>query len=362
MKNINRIMLGLCALPIIACSPKTETGDAFYTMKNKAGMEVTVTNFGGRITSVVVPDRDGVKRDVVLGFDKVEDYYPQNNMSDFGASIGRYANRIAGAKISIDGTEYTLSANDHGNCLHGGFTGWQYQPYKVVEADASHVKLQIVSPDGDNGFPGEVTACVTYTLTEDNRIDIAYSATTTAPTVINMTNHSYFNLSGDPTRSIVDDQLQINASEFTPINRVSIPLGENASVEGTPMDFRTMHRIGDRIGETDYEQILNGNGYDHNWVLDTKCDESLVAATLYCEQTGIAMDVYTDEPGIQIYSGNFLNGTVVGKGGISYNKRAAICLETQHYPDSPNHPEWPSVVLRPGETYTSHCVYAFYIK
>ncbi len=362
MKNINRILLGLCALPILACSHKSGDGNAFYVLKNDAGMQVSVTNFGGRITSVIVPDRDGVGRDVVLGFDRVEDYYPENNRTDFGASIGRYANRIAGAKFSLDGVEYSLSANDNGNCLHGGATGWQYQPYKVVEADASHIRLKMVSPDGDNGFPGEVTAYVTYTLTADNRIDIAYSATASAPTVINMTNHSYFNLSGDPGRSIVDDRLYINASEFTPIDSVSIPLGENISVEGTPMDFRTMHRIGDRIGETDYEQIRNGSGYDHNWVLDTRGDDSVVAATLYCEKTGIAMDVYTDEPGVQVYTGNFLNGSVLGKGRIIYNYRAGICLETQHYPDSPNRPEWPSVVLRPGETYSSHCVYAFYVK
>ncbi len=362
MKHLNRILLGLCALPIIACSPKTETGDAFYTMKNDAGMEVTVTSFGGRITSILVPDRDGVKRDVVLGFDKVEDYYPENHQTDFGASIGRYANRIAGAKFSLDGAEYTLSANDHGNCLHGGASGWQYQSYKVLEADGSHIRLQIVSPDGDNGFPGEVTACVTYTLTPDNRIDIAYSAVTTAPTVINMTNHSYFNLSGDPSRSIVEDQLCINASEYTPIDKLSIPLGENIPVEGTPMDFRTLRRIGDRIGETGYEQIVNGSGYDHNWVLDTAGDDSKVAATLYCEQTGIALDVYTDEPGVQVYTGNFLDGSITGKAGKVYGRRAGICLETQHYPDSPNRPDWPSAVLRPGETYTSHCVYSFYIK
>lgn len=362
MKDIHRILLGLCALPILACSPGTEKGDTFHILKNDAGMQVTVTNFGGRISSVTVPDRDGVKRDVVLGFDKVEDYYPENHLTDFGATIGRYANRIAGAKFTLDGTEYSLSANDNGNCLHGGATGWQYQRYDVVEADDSHIKLRIVSPDGDNGFPGEVTAYVTYTLTEDNRIDIAYSATTTAPTVINMTNHSYFNLSGDPSRSIVDDRLYINASAFTPIDTLSIPLEEGIPVEGTPMDFRTMRRIGDRIGETGYEQIRNGSGYDHNWVLDTGGDISVVAATVYCEQTGIAMDVYTDEPGVQVYTGNFLNGSIVGKGGVSYGRRAGICLETQHYPDSPNRPGWPSVVLRPGETYTGRCVYAFYIK
>ena len=363
MNNIYKLMLlGLFALPLAACSSGEPQGDAFYTMKNKNGMEATVTNFGGRITSVLVPDRDGVKRDVVLGFDKVEDYYPENHQSDFGASIGRYANRIAGGKFTLDGKEYDLPKNNFKNCLHGGPTGWQYQPYKVVEADGAHVKLRLDSPDGDNGFPGAVTAFVTFTLTDDNKIDISYSATTTAPTVINMTNHSYFNLSGDPARSIVDDSLYVNASEFTPIDRFSIPLGENVTVKGTPMDFTSMHRIGDRINDTSDEQIRNGSGYDHNWVLDTKGDVSKVAATLYCPLTGIAMDVYTDEPGVQVYTGNFLDGSITGKGGVTYQKRAAICLETQHYPDSPNRPQWPSTVLRPGETYSSRCVYAFYIR
>ncbi len=362
MKNIYKLSLGLCALSLAACSGAEKQADALYTMRNKAGMEVTVTNFGGRITSVLVPDRDGVKRDVVLGFDKVEDYYPENHKSDFGASIGRYANRIAGAKFTLDGKEFELSRNDSRNCLHGGATGWQYQPYKLVEADESHVKLRIDSPDGDNGFPGDVTAFVTFTLTEDNKIDISYSATTDAPTVINMTNHSYFNLSGDPSRSIVEDYLYINASEFTPIDNFSIPLGDNVPVKGTPMDFTTMHRIGERIGDTADEQLRNGSGYDHNWVLDTAGDISKVAATLYCEKTGIAMDVYTDEPGVQVYTGYFLNGSITGKGGVTYDKRAAICLETQHYPDSPNRPQFPSAVLRPGETYTSRCIYSFYVK
>ena len=362
MKNIYKLLLGLCALPLAACSHTEEQGDAFYTMKNKAGMEVTVTKFGGRITSIIVPDRDGVKHDVVLGFDKVEDYYPENHQSDFGASIGRYANRIADAKFTLDGKEYDLPKNNFKKCLHGGPTGWQYKPYKVVEADAGHVKMRLDSPDGDNGFPGAVTAFVTFTLTEDNKVDISYSATTTAPTVINMTNHSYFNLSGDPSRSIVEDSLYVNASEYTPIDRFSIPLGENVPVKGTPMDFTTMHKIGDRINDTSDEQIRNGSGYDHNWVLDTKGDVSKVAASLYCPLTGIAMDVYTNEPGIQVYTGNFLDGSIKGKGGVTYQKRAAICLETQHYPDSPNRPQWPSTVLRPGETYSSRCIYAFYTR
>ena len=361
MKTFKAFMLGLCAVTLVSCNVQKEAENTFYTLSNENGMEVTVTNFGGRITSIVLPDRDGKPVNVVLGFDKVEDYYPENNKSDFGASIGRYANRIAAAKIDIDGTQYALSANDHGNCLHGGESGWQYQSYRVVEADASHIRLEMVSPDGDNGFPGQVTAYVTYTLMADNQIDIAYSATTDAPTVINMTNHSYFNLSGDPTRSIVDDELYINASKFTPIDTLSIPDSENRDAEGTPFDFRQMHRIGDNI-DADCEQIAHGRGYDHNWVLDTAGDAGEIAATLYSPASGIGLNVYTDEPGIQVYTGNFLDGSVTGKGGIAYNHRTAICLETQHYPDSPHHPEWPSVILRPGETYTSHCIFEFFIK
>ena len=335
---------------------------ALYTMTNANGMEVCVTNFGGRIVSIALADKDGVVRDVVLGFDKVSDYFPENNQTDFGASIGRYANRINQGKITLDGVEYQLPQNNFGHCLHGGPTGWQYQVYECVEADAKHVKLLRVSPDGDNNFPGEVKAYVTYTLTEDNKIDIAYEATTTAPTVINMTNHSYFNLSGDPANhSVTEDVLYINAANFTPVDDTYMTTGEIAPVADTPFDFTTAHAIGDQIAADD-EQIRNGNGYDHNWVLDTAGDIAQVAVELYCPATGIDLKVYTDEPGIQVYSGNFLDGTVTGKKGVVYNQRHGICLETQKYPDTPNKPEWPSAVLRPGETYHSHCIFAFGVK
>jgi len=364
MKPIIRILGGLVILAsAVSCGTKqTNITNQFYTLSNANGMSVTVTNFGGRIVAINVPDRDGVMRDVVLGFDTVDEYYPENNQSDFGASIGRYANRIQGGKFTLDGVEYDLPKNNFGHCLHGGPTGWQYQPYSVEEADESHIKLCIVSPDGDNNFPGTVKAFVTYTLTDDNKIDIAYEATTDAPTIINMTNHSYFNLSGDPANhSIVDDILYVNASNFTPVDSTYMTTGEIIPVEGTPMDFTTPHEVGQQIGETDYEQIKNGNGYDHNWVLDTAGDITKVAAMFTCPQTGIMLEVYTDEPGIQVYSGNFLDGTVTGKGGVVYQQRTALCLETQHYPDSPNKADWPSVVLRPGETYTSHCIFAFSI-
>ena len=335
---------------------------ALYTLTNSNGMEVCITNFGGRIVSILVPDNQGDMKDVVLGFDKVEGYFPENNQTDFGASIGRYANRINQGKITLDGVEYQLPQNNFGHCLHGGPTGWQYQVYECVEADASHVKLLRVSPDGDNNFPGEVKAYVTYTLTEDNKIDIAYEATTTAPTVINMTNHSYFNLSGDPANhSVTEDVLYINAANFTPVDDTYMTTGEIAPVADTPFDFTTAHAIGDQIAADD-EQIRNGNGYDHNWVLDTAGDIAQVAVELYRPATGIDLKVYTDEPGIQVYSGNFLDGTVTGKKGVVYNQRHGICLETQKYPDTPNKPEWPSAVLRPGETYHSHCIFAFGVK
>ena len=335
---------------------------ALYTLTNANGMEVCITNFGGRIVSILVPDNQGQMKDVVLGFDKVSDYFPHNNQTDFGAAIGRYANRLNQGKITLDGKEYQLPQNNFGHCLHGGPTGWQYQVYECVEADAKHVKLLRVSPDGDNNFPGEVKAYVTYTLTDDNKIDIAYEATTDATTVINMTNHSYFNLAGDPANhSVTEDILYVNASYYTPVDDTYMTTGEIATVLDTPFDFRSAHAVGRDIA-ADNEQIRNGNGYDHNWVLDTKGDITKVAVELWCLTTGIDLKVYTDEPGIQIYSGNFLDGTVTGKKGIQYLQRRGICLETQKYPDTPNKPEWPSAVLRPGETYHSHCIFAFSVK
>ena len=335
---------------------------ALYTLTNENGVEVCITNFGGRIVSVSVPDRNGEFKDVVLGFSKVSDYFPENHSSDFGAAIGRFANRIGGAKFSIDGVEYVLPKNDGENCLHGGPRGWQYQVYKVVEADENHLKLEMDSPAGDNDFPGAVTAFVTYTLTSDNAIDIKYEAETDAPTVVNMTNHSYFNLSGDPANhSVEDDVLYINSSTFTPTDSALIPTGEIASLDGTPLDFRQSTRIGDRI-DADFEAITFAGGYDHNWILDTAGDDTVAAAVLYCPETGITMAEYTNEPGVQVYSGNFLDGTLTGKNGAVYQKRAGICLESQHFPDNPNKEDWSSSVLRPGEKYYSHCIFAFSVK
>lgn len=330
-----------------------------YTIGNGSGMEVSITNYGGRIVSLVVPDRDGVLRDVVLGFDDLKDYYPCRNKTDFGASIGRYANRIKDGRFTIDGKEYQLPRNNFGHCLHGGRRGWQYQFYNVVEQSADRIKLERISPDGDQHFPGNVKAYVTFTVTDSNALDISYEAVTDAPTFINMTNHAYFNLSGNPAEhSVCDDSLYVNASAFTPVDATFMTTGEILPVEGTPMDFRKAKLIGQDI-DADYEQLRNGRGYDHNWVLDTAGDESVPAAELYCPESGIVLQVFTDEPGIQIYSGNFLDGKVTGKGGVRYAFRHAICLETQKFPDSPNKPQWPSALVKPGETYTSHCIFAF---
>ncbi|MDD2290557.1 MAG: galactose mutarotase [Bacteroidales bacterium] len=305
---------------------------ALFILKNSQGMEVCVTNFGARVVSIMVPDKADTLRDVVLGFDNVNDY--MQIPSDFGASIGRYANRIAQGCFTLDGTVYNLPKNNFGHCLHGGPNGWQYKIYEVEKVTDNSITLVRNSPDRDESFPGNVTAKVTFTVTTDNALEIVYEAATDKPTVINMTNHSYFNLSGDPANSILDHVLYVNAQYYTPVGRTLIPTGEMFPVAGTPMDYTTPKVIGKDIDSTGYEQILFGNGYDHNWVLDTKGDMGTAAATLFSPGSGIKMDVYTDEPGIQVYSGNFLDGTVTGKKGIVYQKRAAVCLETQHYPDS----------------------------
>ena len=328
-----------------------------YTLKNKNGMEVCITNFGARIVSIMTPDKNGKMTDVVLGFDNIDDYI--NVPSDFGATIGRYANRIGDGKITIDGKEIQLPQNNGSHCLHGGPTGWQYQVFKTNQLDAQTIKLTVESPDGDNNFPGNVVASVTYTLTEDNAIDIKYDATTDQKTVINMTNHSYFNLSGNPSVSGMDHILYLAGDSITPIDSTFMTNGEMMAVAGTPFDFNTPKAISQDVTNFENEQIKFGKGFDHNWVLNTKGDIRQVAAKLTSPATGITLEVYTDEPGIQLYTGNFLDGTVKGKNGVVYPQRASICLETQHYPDSPNKAHWPSVILEPGKTYTSHCIFKF---
>lgn len=330
-----------------------------FVLKNQNGMEVCITNFGGRIVSVLVPDNRGNMKDVVLGFDSIQDYikYP----TDFGATIGRYANRINQGKITLDGVNYQLPQNNFGHCLHGGPKGFQYQVFNARQLNDQVLELSYLSKDGEEGFPGNLTCKVTFSLTDDNAIDISYSAETDRTTVINMTNHSYFNLDGDPSKSNADYLLTIDADAYTPVDNTFMTTGEIVSVEGTDMDFRKPIAIGARA-DNDFEQLRNGKGYDHNWVLNTKGDMSRSCATLESLTTGIVLDVYTNEPGIQIYAGNFLDGTLKGKKGVIYNHRASVCLETQKYPDTPNKPEWPSALLRPGEQYESHCIFKFSVR
>ncbi|MFR8834653.1 aldose epimerase family protein [Bacteroides nordii] len=327
-----------------------------YVLRNANNMEVCVTNFGGRIVSVMVPDKEGIMRDVVLGFDSIQDYI--TIPSDFGASIGRYANRINQGRFMLDSVEYTLPHNNYGHCLHGGPKGFQYQVYDARQIGPQELELTYLAKDGEEGFPGNITCKVLMTLTDDNAIDIRYEAETDKPTIVNMTNHSYFNLDGD-AGSNAEHLLMIDADYYTPVDSTFMTSGEIVPVEDTPMDFRSPVAVGTRINNFDFVQLKNGNGYDHNWVLNTKGDITCKCATLQSSKTGIILDVYTNEPGIQVYAGNFLDGTVKGKKGIVYNQRASVCLETQKYPDTPNKPEWPSAVLRPGEKYHSHCIFKF---
>ena len=331
-----------------------------YTLKNAAGMEVCITNFGGRLVSIMVPDKDGKMTDVLLGFDNVSDY--QNISNDFGASIGRYANRINQGKITIDGVEYQLPQNNYGHCLHGGPDGWQYKVYEAKQLNDNQLELVLNSPDGDSNFPGNVVAKVVYTLTEDNAVDIKYEATTDKKTVINMTNHAYFNLNGDPSVNSMNQILYIASDSITPVDSTFMTTGEMMSVAGTPFDFNTPKAIEQDVTNFDNEQIKFGKGFDHNWVLNTKGDINKLAARLTSPITGITLEVYTNEPGVQVYTGNFLDGTVTGKKGIAYPQRASVCLETQHYPDTPNKAHWPSALLEPGQTYRSQCIYKFGVE
>lgn len=331
-----------------------------YVLNNSNGVEVAITNYGGRIVSVMVPDKDGVFKDVVLGFDNIDDYTATDN--NFGATIGRYGNRIAHGKINIDGVEYELPQNNFGHSLHGGPEGFDKKVFSATQPDNKSLILTYLSEDGEAGYPGNLDVKVTMTLTDNNAIDIRYEALTDKKTVVNLTNHSYFNLSGDANNNVLDNILMINADSFTPVDDTFMTTGEILTVEGTPMDFRTPTSIGDRIDNYEYDQLKFGDGYDHNWVLNTKGDISQVAASVYSPASGIQLEVYTDEPGVQVYTGNFLAGTDTGKYGAVYGKRNAICLETQKYPDTPNKPDWPSAFLMPGDTYTSRCIYKFNVK
>jgi aldose 1-epimerase len=330
-----------------------------YTLTNRNGVRMRVLTFGGVIQTLEVPDRDGDRDNVVLGFRDLRRYVA-NTDPYFGSLIGRYGNRIGNATFTLDGTTYTLSANDNGNTLHGGVTGFDDRVWtaeRVRIGNTVGVRLHLHSEDGDMGFPGNLHVRVTYLLRDDNSIRIHYRATTDAPTVVNLTQHSYFNLSGEGSGTIYDDILTIDADRYTVVNSELIPTGEHASVEGTPFDFRQPKRIGRDIREAT-QQIRFGRGYDHNWVLNG--DEGMHrAARLYDPESGRVLTVRTEEPGVQFYSGNFLNGTRVGYSGRAYRQGDGLALETQHFPDSPNQPDFPSTVLRPGEVYDTTTVWRF---
>lgn len=345
------------------------------TLRNNNGMEVCLTNYGGRVVSICVPDKNNKPTDVVLGYDNIAQYADTlHSPSDYGSSVGRYANRIKNAQITIAGKDYQLRPNDNGNCLHGGGnTGWNNLVYDVTNKTDSSVTFSLTSPDGDNGFPGTVKATATYTVKANNTLDIVFGATTDKETVINMTNHSYFNLNGDPSHEGIDQIMYINADKFTPADAKYIPTGEIKDVTGTPMDFRKAHAIGETIIDTTYDQIRNATGYDHNWCLNTfkngKGDDTKVAASLYSPKTGIFLEVFTNEPGIQVYTGNFQGTGIACKHGIKYPKHVSVCFESQKYPDSPTKivagtKGWESSnpYLKPGQKYYSHLVYRFSVK
>jgi aldose 1-epimerase len=339
-------------------------------LTNHNGMEVCLTNYGGRVVSISVPDKNGKPTDVTLGYDNIRQYADTlNSPSDYGSSVGRYANRIKDAKLTVAGKQYKLKPNDNGNTLHGGGnTGWLNQVYSIQNRTDSSVTFAITAPDGENGFPGQVKATATYVVKSDNTLDITFGAVTNKETVINMTNHSYFNLNGQPNKDGFNQVLYINADKFTPSDAKYIPTGEIRSVKGTPMDFTTPTPIGKKI-DYKYDQIKNATGYDHNWVLNTFADgkkDKEVCASLYSPVTGIKLEVYTNEPGLQVYTGNFQGTGIPGKHGVLYPKHVSVCFESQKFPDSPTKvaartPGWgiSDPYLKPGERYSSHLVYHF---
>ncbi|RHJ94935.1 aldose epimerase family protein [Parabacteroides bouchesdurhonensis] len=327
-------------------------------LTNKSGAELTITNYGAKIVSLMVPDRNGKLTDVVTGHKSIDDYLTSEEPY-FGAICGRYGNRIAKGKFSIDGIVYDkLAINNGPNSLHGGIKGFNAQVWDILQQDLQTVTLEYISEDGEEGFPGELQTTVTYHLTDDNEVVISYHAVTDKPTVLNLTNHSYFNLSGAGDPYIGDHVLTINADYYLPTDDTAIPYGPKEKVEGTPMDFRTPHEVGERINEN-FEQLIFGKGYDHTYILNKEGDELAFCAHCISPKTGIVMEVYTTQPGVQLYTGNWMTGNFEGKNGQRYPERAALCLETQHYPDSPNKPEYPSTLLRPDEIFNSTTIYKF---
>ena len=329
-----------------------------YILCNKHGAELTITNYGAKIVSLMVPDNQGNMVDIVAGHDSIDTYLTSGEPY-FGAICGRYANRIAGGKFMIDGITYDqLAINNGPNSLHGGIKGFNSVVWDAKQTDGQTLELSYVSADGEEGFPGELKVTVTYRLTDENEVAISYQATTDKPTVLNLTNHAFFNLSGAGDPSIEDHIVTINADHYLPTDNTSIPYGPKAEVANTPMDFRTPHTVGERINES-FEQLVFGKGYDHTYILNKEGDELSFCARCVAPKTGIMMEVYTTQPGVQLYTGNWLSGKFEGKHGQRYPERSALCFETQHFPDSPNKPEYPTTVLRPGEVFQSKTIYKF---
>ncbi|MDP9158661.1 MAG: galactose mutarotase [Acidobacteriota bacterium] len=368
-----KLLIACLMLSVIACAAgagavskqsfgKTAEGEEvyLYTLKNAAGMEVAITNYGGTVVSLKVPDRAGKIEDVVLGYDDFNGYLTPKSPY-FGATVGRYANRIAKAKFTLDGKEYHLAANNGPNSLHGGLKGFDKQVWSAKDysdAKGEHLVLHYLSKDGEEGYPGDLNAQVAFTLTPRSELQIEYSATTDHDTVLNLTNHSYFNLAGQGKGEILKTQLTLMASRFTPVDETLIPIGELRSVAGTPFDFRKPTAIGERI-DASGEQLKLGHGYDHNWVLDAPRGKLSLAARAVDPDSGRVLEVLTTQPGIQFYTGNFLDGSINGKGSKPINHRTGFCLETQHFPDSPNHPAFPTVVLKRGQHFHSTTIFRF---
>ncbi len=395
MRNVKNLLFsaGLGAMMLSACqggekTTLTESGlnpadfdstlngkkTELVVLKNQNGMEACLTNYGGRLVSLCVPNKDGKPTDVVLGYDNIAQYADTlNTPSDYGSSVGRYANRIKDAKITVAGKEYKLRANDNQNTLHGGGnTGWLNKVYDIQSKTDSSVVFAITAPDGENGFPGTVKATATYTVKSDNTLDTVFEATTDKETVVNKTNHAYFNLNGDMSKDGFNQVMYINADNFTPSDALYIPTGEIKSVAGTPMDFREPKVISEAC-DTTYDQIKNATGYDHNWCLNTykdgKGDDKTACASLYSPITGIFLEVFTNEPGLQAYTGNFQGTGIACKHGVKYPKHVSVCFESQKYPDSPTKYtaktkgwEFSNPYLKPGEKYYSHLAYKFSVK
>ena len=342
---------------------QTADGEAvdLYTLTNTNGIVVKITNYGGIVTSILTPDKNGKMEDIVLGFDSLPPYLVTHPY--FGALVGRYGNRIAKGKFSIDGQEYDLAINNGVNHLHGGLKGFDKVVWtaEAIEGEEVGLKLNYLSKDMEEGYPGNLDVEVIYTLSNDNELKIDYTATTDKKTMVNLTNHSYFNLTGGTKRDILGHELMLNADQFVPVNETLIPTGELAPVAGTPFDFTKPTAIGLRVND-EHQQIQYGGGYDHCWVLNKGGDDLNMVGSVYEPTSGRFMEVFTTEPGVQFYCGNFLDGTLTGKGGVKYEHRYGLCLETEHYPDSPNQPDFPTTLLNPGETYQTTTVHKFFVK